>query len=301
MPAPTIDNLGGNGSGEENPEFQGEGTGEQNIDQQPVDHHEEYCIYDDLTGVLQTFNLTREEARERIRAGEDEELFTEAYMQGYIGITVNNQYAESQQETGDGSYYTNPTISNFKEVFTSVISEDELLDIFEGEKINLSFNIARSKKYILPDEKKTVDSMAKQSNYEIGDYFDVMLLKSVQGKSSLITELGTECEIVLQLPEELKGSDRQYAIIHVHENSDGSIDKRVLKDLDNNPDTITFRTDRFSAFAIAYPKEMNLVKTVLKIGIAVLGVIILFTVIYQIVKSAARKKRRKARKGRNTK
>ena len=143
--------------------------------------------------------------------------------------------------------------------------------------------------------------MAKQSNYEIGDYFDVMLLKSVQGKSSLITELGTECEIVLQLPEELRGSDRQYAIIHVHENSDGSIDKRVLKDLDNNPDTITFRTDRFSAFAIAYPKEMNLVKTVLKIGIAVLGVIILFTVIYQIVKSAARKKRRKARKGRNTK
>ncbi|MDD6492856.1 MAG: hypothetical protein PUG54_11690, partial [Firmicutes bacterium] len=257
--------------------------------------HEEYCVYDDLTGVLQTFNLTREEARERLRAGEGEELFTEAYLQGYIGIAVNNQYADCQQETGDGSFYSNPTISNFKEVFDSVISEEELLDIFEGEKVNLSFNIARSKKYILPDEKKTVDSIAKQNSYEVGDYFDVMFLKSVQGKSSLITELGTECEIVLQLPEELKGSDRQYAIVHVHENSDGTIEKRVLKDLDNNPDTITFRTNKFSAFAIVYPKEMNLVKIVLKVGIAVLGVIILFTVIHQIVKSISGKKKRKRR------
>lgn len=287
--------------------MQGEGNWEQNTEQenmgntggeaQPdLDNHEEYCVYDDLTGVLQTFNLTREEARERLRAGEGEELFTEAYLQGYIGIAVNNQYADSQQETGDGSFYSNPTISNFKEVFDSVISEEELLDIFEGEKVNLSFNIARSKKYILPDEKKTVDSIAKQNSYEVGDYFDVMLLKSVQGKSSLITELGTECEIVLQLPEELKGNDRQYAIVHVHENSDGTIEKRVLKDLDNNPDTITFRTDKFSAFAIVYPKEMNLVKIVLKVGIAVLGVIILFTVIHQVVKSVSRKKKRTRRR-----
>lgn len=246
-------------------------------------------VYDELTGVLQTYNVTRDEARELIRSGDCMDMFEEAYMQGYITVSVNNQYADSTQETADESFMSNKSISNFQEVFNSLVSEEELLDIFEGENVRLNFNIANCNKSVSADKKKAIDKLAMQNGCKVGDYFDVIIMKSAQGNSNIISELGTECEMVIQVPQELRGKDRKYSIVHIHENADGTYEKQILEDLDNNPDTITFRTDKFSVFAIAYPMEISIVKTGITFAILITIVIILFILVKKIVKRVIKK------------
>ena len=246
-------------------------------------------VYDELTGVLQTYNVTRDEARELIRSGECMDMFEEAYVQGYITVSVNNQYSDSAQETADESFMSNKSISNFQEVFNSLVSEEELLDIFEGENVRLNFNIANCNKSISSEQKKAIDKLAMQNGCKVGDYFDVIIMKSSQGNSNIISELGTECEMVIQVPQELRGKDRKYSIVHIHENADGTYEKQILEDLDNNPDTITFRTDKFSVFAIAYPMEISIVKTGITFAILITIVIILFILVKKIVKRVIKK------------
>lgn len=256
-----------------------------------VDDPDEPNVYDELTGVLQTFNVTREQAREKLRAGEGEDLFTEAYLAGYLNVSVNNQYAASVQETADETFYNNRTITNFKEVFNAVVSEDELLDAFEGHTIRFSVNIAKYKDFIPSDKKKAVDEVAKRYDCQVGDYFDIILMKSSYADTEIIKELDKECEFVLQIPQELKDKNREYAIVRIHENSDGTVDKKLLQDLDSNPDTITFRSDRFSVYAIVYPREVNTLKTILIFAIIIVAIVIIFTVVLQVVRRVSRRRR----------
>ena len=256
-----------------------------------VDDPDEPNVYDKLTGVLQTFNVTREQAREKLRTGEGEDLFTEAYLAGYLNVSVNNQYAASVQETADETFYNNRTITNFKEVFNAVVSEDELLDAFEGHTIRFSVNIAKYKDFIPSDKQKAVDEVAKRYDCQVADYFDIILMKSTYDNTEIIKELGAECEFVLQIPQELKDKNREYAIVRIHENSDGTIDKKLLQDLDDNPDTITFRSDRFSVYAIVYPREANTLKTILIFAIIIVALVIIFTVVLQVVRRVSRRRR----------
>ena len=95
--------------------------------------------------------------------------------------------------------------------------------------------------------------------------------------------------MVIQVPQELRGRDRKYSIVHIHQNADGTYEKQILEDLDNNPDTITFRTDKFSVFAIAYPMEISIVKTGITFAILITIVIILFILVKKIVKRVIKK------------
>lgn len=54
-------------------------------------------------------------------------------------------------------------------------------------------------------------------------------------------------EVVIGIPEELKEDGREFYIIRAHEG-----EYTLLQDLDNDPNSITISTDRFSSYAIAY-------------------------------------------------
>ena len=79
--------------------------------------------------------------------------------------------------------------------------------------------------------------------------------------------------------------------MRLHENSAGTIDKKLLQDLDDNPDTITFRADRFSVYAIVYPREANTLKTILIFAIIIVALVIIFTVVLQVVRRVSRRRR----------
>jgi hypothetical protein len=66
------------------------------------------------------------------------------------------------------------------------------------------------------------------------------------GNTEKITELPTTMEVVIEIPDDVYQKGKTYSVLRVH---NGEL--TVLPDLDDDPKTITFRTDRFSSYAIA--------------------------------------------------
>lgn len=89
----------------------------------------------------------------------------------------------------------------------------------------------------------------------LGLYVDISLVKTLvdpQGNSTeqAVTNLNAPLTITIDIPEDMlpkHGEVRTFRVIRVH---DGVA--TILEDLDDNPNTITIRTDRFSTYTIVY-------------------------------------------------
>ena len=107
----------------------------------------------------------------------------------------------------------------------------------------------------IPD-KNTIQDKAdslstSQKKFVIGEYLNLKYELKKNGESCTnIEKLNNEIEITIDVPKEIRGK----AIYYIMRNHDGVCD--ILEDLDDNPDTITFRTDRFSTYAIAYEEDV---------------------------------------------
>ncbi len=81
-----------------------------------------------------------------------------------------------------------------------------------------------------------------QGDYTIGRTYNIL----PNGKA--VYKMDTKAQITLTIPKALQAEGRVFRMICVTENGIPT----VLKDLDSNPETITFETDAFYAFALVY-------------------------------------------------
>ena len=86
----------------------------------------------------------------------------------------------------------------------------------------------------------------------IGRYFEVSLRETKKKDTQTISELPEKLKMTVCIPEHLKAENRRFYILRLHTEKDGNQDFAQLSDEDDNPDTITFSTDKFSSYAIAY-------------------------------------------------
>lgn len=106
-------------------------------------------------------------------------------------------------------------------------------------------------------DSKVKADVQKQANKVFGNdtkvaYLDIDLNILADGVSiGTLNKLEKEVAITIALPEALKG-DYVYKVIRTHENADGTTETEVLDTTKNADGTITFKTDRFSTYAIAY-------------------------------------------------
>lgn len=75
-----------------------------------------------------------------------------------------------------------------------------------------------------------------------------------------LLELGEEISITVTLPQELQG-DYYYNVIRYHEKADGTVETSILDAVKNADGTLTFKTDRFSTYAIAYSTNAPIVES----------------------------------------
>ena len=89
------------------------------------------------------------------------------------------------------------------------------------------------------------------AGYSLGQYLDISLYKVIGDSRTAITQTDGKITVRIDVPESLKNTDstktRTFAVIRAH---DGKA--QLLADLDQNADTITIETDRFSTYAIVY-------------------------------------------------
>lgn len=207
---------------------------------------------DPLTGTLQYLNTSIEEAEKLIDENNDQELLSAALQTGDLQVTIHNDFADTTQETYSGTFYDNSSVRNFEIAVNHILSKEDKIEMLLGRNpVAINFYIG------LIDETGLTETVEffennKIRGMQIGQFFEVSLMKSCQNDTKMITRLPQELKIILNVPDHLKKENRKFYILRMHTNEDGKQEFTELIDEDKDPDTITFSTDRFSPYAIAY-------------------------------------------------
>lgn len=199
-----------------------------------------------LTGTYQDLNITEQEAIAMIDGGDDRSLMENALYRGDLEVIVRNLYADVMTESAVKSYYELESTPNFSEVIDSVLSKEEKLALFAGAKVRANLTVCSLENEIEPTDKYLFEQNVG-NNVTIGTYFDVRLIVENDGVPKLVTTLDKPMTVVVKVTPEMRNSGRECLVMRLH---NGSFD--ILPDEDNNPDTITFSTDKMSVFAMGY-------------------------------------------------
>ena len=238
---------------------------------------------DKAEGVYQSLDITRETAEKLIDGGGDAILINEAYELGYLDILINNEYMAPGKEGEILELGNDNTVKNLQEVVRACLSREEKLKLMEGDDIVISFTISGAEN---PGEYEK-EAVKKARGISIDKYLYMTLMKTVDGVPEMVEELDTPMQITLKIPEEFRGRNTDYCIVRNH---NGEVD--VLEDLDDDPDTITIKTDRFSPYAIGHYTDLNIM--IVFIGLAVIFALTLFILLTYISMRDKKRGRRRA-------
>ncbi len=212
-------------------------------------------------GVISKYNLDEEMIKQLIHDKAANPILREAFNEGYLQITVNNSYATDTQETAVALYYKDPTLLNFEDIIAETLSEEEQLSVIKGSPIAFNVDITDNTNTL---DDNTKSQMQKAIGYKPICYFDFQIMKTADGTSSIISTTNSELEVKIPIPETYQKEGRKYYIIREHE---GNVE--ILEDIGNDPASITFKTDKFSEYAIAY-ETVNINHLILQLALIAL-------------------------------
>ena len=205
-----------------------------------------------LTGTLQYLNISVQEAEKRIAESDEVELMKGALETGDLQVTIQNDFADTGQETSYNSFYENSGVPNFEIVLEHLLSTEEKMEMLQGNvPVSINLHIEDANGEETPQVQKAF-AEKKLPGMNVGQYFEVFLMASKNNDTQMVSELPEALRVVINVPAHLKKENRRFYILRLHTKEDGSQDFAQLADEDDNPDTITFSTDKFSPYAIAY-------------------------------------------------
>lgn len=207
---------------------------------------------DELTGTLERLGVSVQEAEQMIGENRDKELLTGAMETGDLRVDVYNDFADTVEAVPGGNLEEVSGVRNLKSMVDDLLTKQEKIEMLQGNLpviIKLSIDDTDGEQ-----SQSTVKSFEdnKLPGMTVGHYFEINLTKLKQGETQLITELSQELKVQINVPQHLKKDNREFYILRLHTKEDGSQDFAQLLDEDDDPYTITFSTDRFSPYAIAY-------------------------------------------------
>lgn len=135
-------------------------------------------------------------------------------------------------------------LPNKSDVLDTVLTPEDRVQISTGIDVSILLKVVETQS---PADAPVVESILKE-NDRLGIYLDVELIKKIGlAAEEKITQTDKPILITFAIPETLRAPRRIFTVVRVH---DGQTD--ILPDLDDNPDTFTMETDRFSTYALVY-------------------------------------------------
>lgn len=133
---------------------------------------------------------------------------------------------------------------------SAVLTASEKEQAEKGTDITIRLTVENAKDSVSEKDKELIEG--KLDGYQVGEYLDISLEKLIGADSYQVEEVpGGSIRLVIQVPGNLKNTDstkvRNFRIIRVHAG-----EASVLYDIDDNEDTVTIDTDRFSTYALVY-------------------------------------------------
>lgn len=177
---------------------------------------------------------------------------THRYVDGVCAICGARDPGMIKSEITSGADAPGVT-SDMDSLEEAILSSEDRAQIADGANITIRL-VVNNASGSVKDEDKAATEDAASGLYIVGRYLDISLVKIIQKDGDMtessVHDTGRLVRIVIEIPEELRGTDREFAVIRIHNGK-----STVLKDLDDDPNTITIETDQFSSYAIVYQDE----------------------------------------------
>lgn len=140
------------------------------------------------------------------------------------------------------------------------ITADELSDLADGASIDIVVVIADGTASITPESKNLMET--KAADYTLANYMDISLYKyvSIDGETEVSQQIHETTGLItisIQVPDSMLNTDenieRTYAVVRNHE---GTVEL-LSSTYDATTHTLTFQTNQFSDYAIAYQDKQK--------------------------------------------
>lgn len=174
-------------------------------------------------------------------------------------VTVGINDEESQENISDTLTSIVDDIANGKEV-TSVnqeTTENIKQAIDDGKVVSTEVQVkpVETSQVDVQDKKVIEDYIDEKTN--IAQYIDIsVVIKADNEVIGEVNELNKEVTFTVAIPEDLMKEGRTFYVIRVH---DGKAEK--LDTVENEDGTLTFKTDKFSTYALAYEDAQESITT----------------------------------------
>jgi len=136
------------------------------------------------------------------------------------------------------------SIASNEELYDAVLSEEDEAAAASGAKIKIKVVVEEVE---APEDAELIQQNLGENIF--GIYLDISIFKSIDDNETEVHELKKPITITFDIPEEFKGHS-QYYIIRGHNG-----ETTLLMDEDDNPDTITISSDKFSTYALVYSEN----------------------------------------------
>ncbi len=241
------------------------------------------------TDVTKMLGKSMSEVNTMISSGDTMPILDAAFYTGHLGAYVVNSMEPSSMVSFDYNKLSreelmmasddniNPSLPDLDIVVQKMLTTDDVTKLAKGEYVDIAVSLTgEGDDDVDPASVKIMKNAVGKKPVK---YFDLTMLKTVDGYTQKVTELPTSMEVVIEIPDDVYEAGKTYSVLRVH---NGELS--ILPDLDDNPKTITFRTDRFSSYAIA--KEVATTNSVIAwlaggaivaFGVALTCLIILIT------------------------
>lgn len=138
-------------------------------------------------------------------------------------------------------------------VANAVLLPDHIQLVTDGETIEIRVDVKDISQAVPKQDKDVIESGLTEYQKEVPDltlgrYVDIsMFMKIGESGWDVITSTEEPIDVVIGIPEDMQEGGREFYIIRAHEGK-----HTFMRDLDEEPDTVTISTDMFSSYAIAY-------------------------------------------------
>lgn len=160
-----------------------------------------------------------------------------------VNTTPENNAAESTLNNTDA------------ELIDIILTNEDLSEMASGADVSIYLVVEDISSAVSKEEKAAVKALA--GNDTIGMYLDINLFKQIDDTKTQVTQTSGPMTITITIPDKLintkESVTRTYKIIRVHEDTDGSLVTDILDGNFNAADkSFTFKTDKFSTYALTY-------------------------------------------------
>jgi len=164
---------------------------------------------------------------------------TKFAVSGIYKVTVGNLEIQAP-DVFEGAPQT-ALLGSISDIRKAVLTNEDEKSLTNGSLISICLRV------------RTIDCPQDVQNLVVSaadgrlvlEYLDISLFKYIDGTETEVNRTNSPLTITLTIPEEMRSSNRSFSMIRVY---DGTV--KMLTDLDDDPDTITFQSDSFSDYAI---------------------------------------------------